>query len=622
MSRQSDSVGQNFHAMKTIKIFLGSSLDELHDERRLLGDYIMNSVRPIFKYDDVDVELLKCEDMDWGFTGEPSQNIINNQLNDCNYFIFVFKKKAGGQTRLEYDIARAIQKAGTHHNTTIRVYILSGPDEGKEQELLDFQEQLKKDGLYWSTFNNPEDIRGKIEHHLIQFERQLLGKTKPSTIEQESKAEIDADALFADFMQDEEKQTQRKEKIHQNIEDISQQTKTVMANMDETIAARIIKAIELYKKADQWAAATDYDKEKYSDLLFDYAQFLYKYGLYKDAEVVFLRQISIVEKLYGKENEKTATSYNGIGSAYCFSSEFEKALEYCFKALAIWEKVLGTEHLYTASAYNNIGGIYDAQGHYDKALNYYEKALAVLEKVYSMESPLIATTYNNIARVYHALGDYSKAIEYNIKALSIKKIVFGAEHPDTAQSYNNIGMVYLKRGTKEDYGKALKNLKMALAIREKVLGTEHPSTATTYNNIGMVYHTQGDYGKALEYYRKAKAIWEKVYYIKHPLIAKSYNNIAKVYDDEGDYDEALKYYFKALVTREIVLGTKHPDTAQSYNNIGAIYYELGNYPKALEYLNKAFKIYEKVFGPEHPDTKNVLGLIALVNMAAMISPKI
>ena len=165
--------------MKTIKIFLGSSLDELYDERRMLGDYIMNSVRSICKFDDVDVDLLKCEDMDLGYTGEPSQNIINNQLKDCNYFIFVFKKKAGGQTRLEYDIAREIQKAGDH-KTIIRVYIFNGPEEGKEPELLGFQEQLKKDGLYWSTYNNPEDIRGKIEHHLIQFERQLLGKTKPS----------------------------------------------------------------------------------------------------------------------------------------------------------------------------------------------------------------------------------------------------------------------------------------------------------------------------------------------------------------------------------------------------------------------------------------------------------
>ena len=326
--------------MQKIKIFLGSSLDELYNERRILGDYVMNSVRPIFKYDDVDVELLKCEDMDLGFTGDPSQNIINDQLNDCNYFIFVFKKKAGDQTRLEYDIARAIQKAGTHQNTTIRVYILSGPDEGKEQELLDFQEQLKKDGLYWSTFNNPEDIRGKIEHHLIQFERQLLGKTKLSALEQENETEKDADTLFADFMQDEGKRTQRIEKIHQNIEDLLQQTETVMANEDETIAARIFKVIELYKKADQWAEATDYDKKKHSRLLYDYADFLNEYGLYKDAEVVFLHQISIAEELYGKENANTASSYNEIGLVYMNLGDYCKALKFFLKVPEILRKYL------------------------------------------------------------------------------------------------------------------------------------------------------------------------------------------------------------------------------------------------------------------------------------------
>ena len=527
MSRQSDSVGQNFHTMKTIKIFLGSSLDELYNERRLLGDYIMNSVRPIFKYDDVDVELLKCEDMDLGYTGEPSQNIINDQLNDCNYFIFVFKKKAGGQTRLEYDIARAIQKAGTHQNTTIRVYILSGPDEGKEKELLDFQEQLKKDGLYWSTFNNPEDIRGKIEHHLIQFERQLLGKTKPSALEQESETEKDGDILFADFMQDEVKRTQRIEKIHQNINDLLQQTKTVMANEDETIAARIFKVIELYKKADQWAAATAYDKEKCSGLLYDYAGFLNKFGLYHDAEAVYLRQIAIAEELYGKEHEKTAKSYNNIGLVYKRRSDYGKALEYYFKALAIREKVLGTEHSSTATSYNNIAGVYYAQGDYGKALEYYFKTSEIFEKVLGTEHPDTATSYNNIGAVYKAQGDYGKALEYFIKVSEIFEKVLGMEHPSTATSYNNIGAVYKRQG---DYGKALEYYFKALAIREKFLGTEHPDTATSYNNIGLVYFKKGNSEKALEYLNKAYQIRKKKLGDDHPntkSVRRSINIVKK-----------------------------------------------------------------------------------------------
>lgn len=570
--------------MKTIKIFLGSSLDELYNERRLLGDYIMNSVRPIFKYDDVDVELLKCEDMDLGFTGEPSQNIINDQLNDCSYFIFVFKKKAGGQTRLEYDIARAIQKAGTHHNTTIRVYILSGPDEGKEQELLDFQEQLKKDGLYWSTFNNPEDIRGKIEHHLIQFERQLLGKTKPSTIEQESKAEIDADALFADFMQDEEKQTQRKEKIHQNIEDISQQTKTVMANEDETIAARIFKVIELYKKADQWAAATDYDKEKYSDLMFDYAKFLYDYGLYFDAEAIYLRQIKYAEELYGKKYEKIISSYNELGKVYRELAQHSKALEYYFKVLQFAENAQEKACNMLAITYRNIGLVYFDCGKYSKAMKYYLKALEIQQKIYGDNHIETASSYNNIGSVYRELGKNSIAIEYYNKALEIRNNNLNENSPLIANTYNNLGCAYYNLG---EYVKAETYHLKALEIREKSLGTDHPYTGQTYNNLGTVYWSQKNYTKALTYFQNGLKVQEKTLGKSNPFIAIDYNNIGMVFREQSDYHSALDNFKKALEIEECIHRLEHPYTAVIYHNIGITYYYLQKYQQSLECLEKA-----------------------------------
>ena len=444
--------------MKTIKIFLGSSITELHDERLLLGDYIMNSVRPIFKIDGVDVEIVKCEDNRSGYTGKPTQEEINEFLKECNLSVFMFKTKAGKQTVVEFDVAQELLKTKNHE---IFVYCFDVPEEEKIKSLNCFQSRLKKLGLYWKTCKDITDLESQFIIGLLKYERQLLGKTKPSAFEQESETEKDGDTLFADFMKDEEKRTQRKEKIHQNIEDLLQQTETVMDNEDETIAARIIKVIELYKKADQWAAATAYDKKKHSDLLFNYAGFLYKYGLYKDAEAVYLRQIEFAEKLYGKKHEKTAKSYNNLSSVYWRQSNFEKALEYDLKALAIQEKILGTEHADTARTYNDLGTVYDR------------------------------------------LGDYGKALEYHFKALKIKEKVLGTEHPDTATSYNNIGAVYDDKG---DYDKALEYYFKTSEIFEKILGTEHPSTATSYNNIGLVYKEQGDYGKALEYHLKALAI--------------------------------------------------------------------------------------------------------------------
>ena len=346
------ALDKNTHAMKTIKIFLGSSITELHDERVILGDYLMNSVHPIFKNDGIEVEVLKCEDIRSGNTGTPPQNKIDKLIRESDVSVFMFKTKAGDMTVHEFDVARKLQKRKRHE---IYVYCFNVAETEKSQELKDFQDRLIKESFYWYDCKDVADLESQFILGLLKYERQLLGLTKPSTFEQESEPEKDGDAIVAKYVCDKKKQAQRMDKINQLIEGLWQQTKTVMADEDETIAARIFKAIELYKKADQWAGATDYDKEKYYELLYDYTTFLWTYGLYNDTKEILLRQISLAEKMYGKEEEKTANSYNNIGVVYREQGNYGKALEYHKKALAIREKLLGTEHPNTATTYNNIG---------------------------------------------------------------------------------------------------------------------------------------------------------------------------------------------------------------------------------------------------------------------------
>ena len=401
MSRQSNSVGQNFQAMQTIKIFLGSSIDELREERLFLSDYLLNSVRPIFKRDGVDIEVVKCEDIRTGYRGKSSQEEINDLLRGCDISVFMFKTKAGPVTVREYNVAQELVGTKNHE---IYVYCFGVTEEEKEKSLKAFKRKMRQIELYWKTCKDVADLESQFVIGLLDYERHLLGKAKSSAVEQESETEQNVDARFAKYQQNEQAQAQLREEIHKDIDDLLQQTKTVMANEDETIAARIFKVVELYKKADQWANATAYDKEKYSHLLFDHAGFLYDYGLYKDAEAVYLRQIKLAEELYGKEHENTATSYNNIGMVYNEQGDYDKALEYYQKALATKEKVLGTEHPSTATSYNNIGGVYRKQGEYAKALDYYTKAYQIFKKKLGDAHPNTKDVRRSINFVKKALG--------------------------------------------------------------------------------------------------------------------------------------------------------------------------------------------------------------------------
>ena len=583
---------------KIVKVFLGSSITELKDERTVisaLGDDISN----LFSHDNIAVRFVKCENLHEGNAGVHAQKTIDQKLQDCDLSMFIFKTKAGEWTRHEYEVARALQQK-KHHE--IFVYFLSVPEDEKDNSLTAFRQQLDEDGVFWKECDNLSEVKHSFSMGILTH----LGITVGGNAPEAEAAEKTGDDLFAQYEDIEAQQKQRQQQLHQAIDDLLAQIPSVMSAETDSISARIIEAIGLYQKADRWAGATAYDKEKYSDLLFDYAQFLYKYGLYRDAESIYLRLIPLAEELYGKEHEKTASSYNEIGVVYHAQGDYVKALEYLQKALAIWEKVLGTAPPSIATSYNNIGMVYHAQGDYGKALEYYQKALAIREEVLGTEHSSTALSYNNIGGVYHEQGDYGKALEYYQKALAIDEKVLGNEHSGTATDYNNIGSVYHMQG---DYNNAMEYYQKASEIVEKVFGTEHPLTACSYNNIGEVYREQGDYGKALEYHQKALAIREKVLGTEHPSTATSYNNIGAVYDDHGDYGKALKYYQKALEIDEKVLGKEHPGTATDYNNIGVVYYEQGEFQKALEYLGKALVIRKSKLGDEHPDTQSTFGWI-------------
>ena len=508
--------------MHTIKIFLGSSIDELHDERLLLGDYLLNSVRPIFKRDNVDIEVVKCEDIRTGYRGKSSQDEINDLLRKCDISVFMFKTKAGPTTVREYNVAQELVDTKNHE---IYVYCFGVSDEEKEESLKSFKQQMRQIELYWKTCKDVTDLESQFIIGLLDFERQLLGKTKASIVDEESKEEKDADAKFAKYQRNEQEQVQLREEIHQNIEDLLQQTETVMTNEDETIATRIFKVIELYKKADQWAAATDYDKEKYSDLLFDYASFLYDYGLYKDAEAIYLRQIPLAEELYGTKHENTATSYNNIGMAYFNQGDYEKALD-------ITANLLGTKQLDNAISYDINNRSHCEQDNYEKALEYLLKALAIREELLGTNHLDTATSYDNIGGVYREQSYFKKALEYLLKSLAIREKNLGTEHPDTATSYNNIGEVYHQLG---DYCDASKYYFKALAIREKILGTEHKDTATSYNDIGWLYHFQCDDKKALVYLNKAYLIFEKALGAQHSDTKRALTAINIIKSSIGSY---------------------------------------------------------------------------------------
>ena len=466
------------------------------------------------------------------------------------------------------------------------------------------QEKLNKRNALQEEFEHYRKQILNIERRIIELQGQEINEAVKRAMEAFAEGEVNkADIILSEATQGvaqrreeyiEHKKTgeQMRKNLLADIDALLLKAETVLSNTEKTIEERKSEALNAYREADKTAQEIDCPAEKYIKLLNKYGNFLGRYAYYKESIEVNMRFIQLSEETNG-QNEITASSYNNIGAVYDDLGDYDKALEYHFKALEIRKDVLGENNADTAGSYNNIGNVYDKLGDYDKALEYHFKALEIFKEVLGENHPNTAMSYGNIGVVYVKLRDYDKALEYLFKDLEIYKEILGENHHDTAMSYNNIGVVYVKL---RDYDKALEYQNKALEIRKAVLGENHPDIATSYLNIGAVYDILGNYDKALELYNKALEIKKAVLGENHPDIATSYLNIGISYHRLGDYDKALEYYFKALEIFKVFFGESHRYTLRVLRNIYEAKQKLEESQGKTEEPKKKKGFWAKLFG--------------------------
>lgn len=547
---------------RTIKVFLGSSVVELKNERQDLNS-LSNEIINLLKQDNIFATFVKSEDM--GITvenfNEHDQDRIDRELLTCNLSLFLLKTRAGEGTRHEYDVACDLKNRGKGH--TIIICCLNVSENEKDDSLKAFQQMIVDDGGSWENCRDLSEVRRVVSFSVLHH----LGISLPTTPEVEV-AEKLGDKLFGKYKETE--QGELKPLLHSAIDELLEQIPVIMVSPTDSIAAKIVKASELYYKAELWASKTEYDKEKHYGLLFAYAEFLNDHAMYNDALDTSRQALALSNELYGIGHERTADIYNNLGKIYKNQGRYSLSMEYFMRALKIRKDVLGEEHCATATSYNNIGALLNDQ------------------------------------------GNYSQALEYYFKALGIRESMLGKYHADTGSSYNNIGLTFFNQG---NYSKALEYYFIALDVKRKVLGEVHEDVANTYCNIGQVYDAKNECQKALEYFEKTLIIDKKIIGDEHPSTATVYNNIGNVYKNQGNYDKALECCTKALRIRETTLGYDHPLTAQSYNNTGTLYFKMSHYRKALEYLEKALEIRTNKLGLDHQYTRKTLECINLTRAA-------
>ncbi len=227
--------------------------------------------------------------------------------------------------------------------------------------------------------------------------------------------------------------------------------------------------------------------------------------------------------------EGIAGCYSEIGGIYIRIGNYEKALEYLFKALKIEESTLNKNKI--CESYISIGIVLFEQKKFKESIDYMNKALAVEGEKTSKRN--LAYINNNLGIAYKSLNALQQSLTYQLKALKLNEEI-GYDY-GTAICYNNISGVYAALNRIDI---ALVYCLKSIALSEKLDYKE----GLTYSYIvaGDYYGKLKNNSTANTYYQKALKIAREIGHKKE--VSEAYEHLSFLSEEMKDYKKALEYY--------------------------------------------------------------------------------
>ena len=355
------------------------------------------------------------------------------------------------------------------------------------EELSKHEQALFGTALHMAQYTG-QRVSERMQRAMALFEEGKASEANAVLVE----AERDADVILVAYKQ-------AKENVALSVDELLLKASVMLADAVIPVEERIERAGNLYKKALTLSCECNIEKEKFSKILGEYYDYLFKYAKYDEAMSIVQEKLELDKGLFGERHPDVATGYNNIGGVYYRQGNYPVALEYYAKSLDIRLAIFGERHPDVATCCNNIGLAYFSQGNYSAALEHYTKSLDIRLAIFDERHPDVAMSYNNIGGVYESQCDYPIALEHYTKALDMLLTIFGERHPRVAMIYNNIGGIYYSQG---DYPIALEYYTKAFDIRLEIFGKHHPNVGVVCLNLSAVYLNMGKDALAVVYAKK------------------------------------------------------------------------------------------------------------------------
>lgn len=285
-----------------------------------------------------------------------------------------------------------------------------------------------------------------------------------------------------------------------------------------------------------------------------------------------------LEKLYSAKNDSARVYYMNKLSDVHQRNDFNTALDYATRALDLAQKTNDVRGIVTS--YNNIGDAYWYHSDYITAQRFYFKAYRINDSIKDKRG--IAESLYNIGWIIVMQQHNVKEIGYLYRSLAIYEELKDDE--STAGMLNTLGQFYLDEYAttkkREFYDSSLQYFKKVIDFTKACKDFVPGSHEDFYGSLAMLMSHSGDYSSA-KYYMDIK--------VKRDLLSGDslayYNNMDDMAGIEfhlGNTQIAIELAEKSLNYAKRV-GQRELEMAAA-GHLNQIYYSKNELTKAYEYL--------------------------------------
>jgi tetratricopeptide (TPR) repeat protein len=209
-------------------------------------------------------------------------------------------------------------------------------------------------------------------------------------------------------------------------------------------------------------------------------------GQLQEAEKIWKRVLSIIEKVLAPDDPHWLAFLQALGTHYHFRGDYAEAEKVLMRALAI-ARGMPLAHvpaITVAEILDCLGQLFVTQGRYPEAENAYQRAVAYAQHKLGPGHEAVGLVLDHLAVLSRIQGKLLESEQLSQQALAVLQGL-QPDHPWVPRVLSNLACVYESQGNDS---KAEMFKKRALAIYLKALGPRHRDVAQILRGLGMLYY--------------------------------------------------------------------------------------------------------------------------------------